>query len=69
MNSPNLIRSATRPDTIVAAVPAKASWNRKSTLGTSLPSVTISGVTVGSKNRPPNLNQPGITQSALYMIL
>ena len=69
MNSPNLIRSATRPDTIVAAVPAKASWKRKSTLGTSLPPVTISGVTVGSKNRPPNLNQPGITQLALYMIL
>ena len=52
-NSPNLTLSATRPDTIVAAVPANADWNKKSTVGTNPASVTISAVTVGSKNKPP----------------
>ena len=52
-NSPNLTLSATRPETIVAAVPANADWNKKSTVGTNAASETISAVTVGSKNRPP----------------
>jgi len=52
-NSPNLTLSATRPETIVAAVPANADWNKKSTVGTNQASVTISAVTVGSKNKPP----------------
>ena len=33
-NSPNLTLSATNPETIVAAVPANADWNKKSTVGT-----------------------------------
>ena len=36
-NSPNLTLSATNPETMVAAVPAKADWKRKSTAGTRQP--------------------------------
>ena len=44
-NSPNLMRSATSPETMVAAVPAKAAWKRKSTVGTSPASAMVSGET------------------------
>ena len=60
-NSPNLTLSATNPETIVAAVPANADWNKKSTVGTNAPSVTISAVTVGSKNKPLKNNHPPAT--------
>lgn len=56
MTALNLIRSATRPDT--------HERGRRAGDGQ-----LDEGVTVGSKNRPPNLNHPGITQLALFMIL
>ena len=62
-NSPNLTLSATSPETIVAAVPAKADWNKKSTVGTNPASATVYAVTVGSKNRPIKYSHPPATLS------